>query len=426
MMDGQCGRQRPSPSRLGVRAVLSVIVLASCVSLKTTTDYTYEPSYGVRSPQFLNSLAGLRNGITAGNSVTLLENGDGLFPDLLKAIAAAQRSINIEIYRFEDGKVGGAIATALCERARAGVAVRVLVDGFGSQLALLADTMSQAGVKVRVYKPIRIYSLQRIGHRTHRKIVVVDGRVGYCGGFGFDDRWLGDARNEHEWHDLALRVDGPVARQFERIFMEDWVNTTGEVLHGDDQFPAIAPAGDAKAQAISSSRTDQSSMSKLLFFMAIQAARNRIWIENAYFVPDAQMQRALVRAAKRGVDVRILVPGPTIDIPAVRRASRHHYGELLDGGVKIYEYQPTMLHTKAMTVDGVWPTIGSMNLDARSMRKNAEANLVVYDTSLTAAVEAVVENDLRWSKALSKEAWTKRSFAERAREAFASLFSEMY
>jgi cardiolipin synthase len=414
------------PRTFGALIVSCLLALTGCASLGTRTDYTYEPDYGVRSPEFFNSLAGLRNGISSGNSIKLLEDGDGLFPDLLAAIASARRSINVEIYIFRTGKIGSTIAKALAERASAGVAVRVLVDDIGSSLGPLAEEMAQAGVKLRTYRPIRIYSLQRIGHRTHRKIVIVDGHVGYCGGFGFDDRWLGDARNEHEWRDLALRVEGPVVRQLQRIFMEDWVFTTGEVLNGDDQFPAIPPAGHAEVQAISSSRTDQSSMSKLLFFMALQAARSRIWIENAYFVPDAQIRRALVRAAKRGVDVRIVVPGPTIDIPAIRRASRHHYGELLDGGVKIYEFQPTMLHTKVMTVDGVWTTIGSMNLDARSARKNAEANLVVYDTTFAETIQKVVEADLARSNVLTKEAWARRGLIERIREAFASLFSEMY
>ncbi len=419
------GAKRP-PAAVSMAAALAVILLAGCTTSRTRTDYDYNPTYGVNSPQFLNSLAGLRNGITAGNAVKLLENGDGVFPDMLREIAAARHSVNVEIYMFHDGKLGAAIAAALAERARAGVPVRVLVDDLGTRLGPLADVMKDAGVKLRVYRPIRIYSLGRLGHRTHRKLVVVDGRVGYCGGFGFDDRWMGDARNEHEWRDLAVRAEGPVVRQLQRVFLEDWVHTTGEVLNGDAQFPAIAPVGQAEAQAISSSRTDQSSMSKLLFFMAIQAARQRIVIENAYFVPDAQIRRALVRAAKRGVDVRIVVPGPQIDIPAVRRASRSRYGELLDGGVKIYEFQPTMLHTKAMTVDGMWSTIGSMNLDARSMKANAEANVVVYDAAFAAEIEAVAARDLARSKALTKGAWAHRGLAERAREAVASLFSEMY
>ncbi len=414
-----------SARRLAV-GLLAVAALAGCISSGTRMDYTYNPSYGVASPEFLRSLAGLKNGMMAGNAVTLLENGDGLFPDLLREIAGARASVNVELYIFNDGEIGRRIADALIERARAGVGVRVLVDGFGARLGGLADEMKAAGVNFRIYKPIRIYSLARIGHRTHRKIVTIDGRVGYCGGFGVDDRWRGDARNEHEWRDLAVRVEGPAVSQLQRIFMEDWVNTTGEVLGGDAQFPVVEPAGDVIVQVISSSRNDQSSMPKLMMYMAIQAARRTIWIENAYFVPDAQMRRALVRAARRVVDVRIVVPGPTMDIPAIRRASAYHYGELLDAGVAIYEYQPTMLHTKTMVVDGIWTTVGSINFDARSMRKNAEANVVVYDAGFAAIVAAVVEKDIARSEALTKHGWARRGVWERVREVVASFFSEMY
>ena len=286
--------------------------------------------------------------------------------------------------------------------------------------------MRAAGVRFHVYKPIRIYSLGHIGHRTHRKLVTIDGRIGYCGGFGFDDRWRGDARDEHEWRDLAVRVEGPAVRQLQRVFMEDWVHTTGEVLHGDAQFRAIQRAGDVLVQVVSSSRTDQSSMSKLMLYMAIQAARRAIWIENAYFVPDAQIRRALVRAASRGVDVRIVVPGPDMDIPAIRRASRYHYGELLDAGVTIYEFQPTMLHTKAMVVDGIWTTVGSINFDARSMKKNAEANVVVYDRGFAAVVAAVVEKDLARSEGAHQAGVGQARDVGTLREVAASLFSEMY
>jgi cardiolipin synthase len=418
-----------SPSRRRRQSLLlalAVLPLFGCFSSGQRTDYIYDPSYGVESPEFLRSLEGLRSGMVNGNSARLLENGDGLVPDLLAAIAHARRSINIEIYIFADGTFGRAMAAALAERARAGVEVRVLVDDIGDRLGPLADEMRAAGVNFRIYKPVRLYSLFHIGHRTHRKIVTIDGVIGYCGGFGIDDRWLGNARNEEEWRDLAVRVEGPVVRQLQRVFMEDWVHTTGEVLNGDAEFPPISPAGSVLAQAVSSSRTDQSSISKLLLYMAIQAAHERIWIENAYFVPGAQMRRALVRAAERGVDVRVVVPGPDIDIPPIRRASRHHYGELLDAGVKIYEFQPTMLHTKAMVVDGIWTTIGSINFDTRSMRKNAEANIVIYDRGFASVVEEAVTRDLSRSQELTRKAWKKRGMWERVRETFASLFSEAY
>jgi cardiolipin synthase len=237
---------------------------------------------------------------------------------------------------------------------------------------------------------------------------------------------MGNASNPNEWRDTMVRVEGPVVAQLQSIFMEDWVHTTGEVLHGEKQFPPTPPVGDILAQAISASRSDSSSMAKLLYYMAIQAARKSIWIENAYFVPDGQIRRGLVHAVERGVDVRVLVPGPHIDIPLVRMASRFHYGELLDGGVKMYEYQPTMMHNKVMVVDGIWTTIGSINFVNRSMKKNAEANVAIYDRGFAQIVEKSILGDLEKTRQFTKRMWKKRGLLTRVAETFFWLFSENY
>jgi cardiolipin synthase A/B len=402
------------------------LLTSGCISSGKRLAYLYNPSYGVESPEFMRSLEVLRTQIVPGNRAVLLENGDGFFPDILRSIHEAKQSVNIEMYLFAEGSIGAAFATALCERARAGVEVRVIVDDVGARLDTLDDQMIAAGVHFQIYKPLRIYSLLNAGHRTHRKIITVDGRIGYCGGLGIDDRWQGNARNPQEWRDLVVRVEGPVVSQLQSIFMEDWLHTTGEVLHGFGQFPALEPAGKILAQAVASARTDQSSMAKLMIFMAIQAARKRIWIENAYFVPDRQIRRGLIAAAKRGVDVRVLVPGKYADIPLVRRASRYRYGELLDGGVKIYEYRPTMLHAKAMVVDGLWTTIGSINFVTRSMVHNAEANIAIYDQDFAGQVERVIESDRAKSELFTKEAWKKRGLGARLGEAVGWMFSEIY
>ena len=223
-------------------------------------------------------------------------------------------------------------AEALAERARAGVDVRILVDGWGSDLGPLEPALVAAGANVRIYKPLRIYSIDRVGNRTHRRILTIDGRIGFCGGVGIDDRWKGDARDPSEWRDTMIRIEGPVVTQLQHVFAQDWVHTTGEVLNGDRQFPAIAPAGPMLAQAIAAARADAISMSKLVLYMAIQAARRSIWIENAYFVPDRQIREGLVQAARRGVDVKVIVPGAHTDSPNVRMAAHYHYGELLAGG----------------------------------------------------------------------------------------------
>jgi len=299
------------------------------------------------------------------------------------------------------------------------------IEAMGSKTGS-RQLMEKAGVKLRWYKPLRIYSIYKIGKRTHRKILTVDGRIGFTGGFAIDDRWLGNARNPDEWRDTNVQVEGPVVTQLQAIFMEDWVHTTGEVLHGTEQFPPVAASGSVLAQAIASSRTDSSSKAKLLYYMAIQAARKTIWIENAYFVPDGQIRRGLVHAVERGVDVRVLVPGPHIDVPMVRMASRFHYGELLDGGVKIYEYRPTMMHNKVMVVDGIWTTIGSINFVNRSMKKNAEANVAIYDRGFAEQVEKSILADLEKSEIFTRAKWKKRGLLARISETVFWLFSENY
>jgi cardiolipin synthase A/B len=390
------------------------------------TVYQYEPTYGVDSPDFRRSLEVLGTELVPFNQVKLLKNGDETFAALLSAFREAKSSINMEIYIFENGRIGTEVAQALSERAREGVEVRLLVDGFGSHLGDLEDQMEAAGVRVEIYKPLRIYSLDRIGKRTHRRVVTVDGHIGFCGGFAIDDRWQGDARNPSEWRDTNIRVEGPVVAQLQHVFLEDWVHTTGEVLHGPRQFPPIEPAGNMLAQAVSSARSDQSSMSKLQYYMGVQAARKTIWIENAYFVPDRQIRQGLVAAALRGVDVRVIVPGKYIDSPNVRLASRFHYGELLDGGVRIYEYLPTMMHNKVMVVDGIWTSIGTINFVNRSMTKNAEANVSIYDRGFAAEVEKMVEDDLAQCEVFTKEKWNKRGLLARFGETFFWLFSENY
>lgn len=421
-----------SEAKSGTLARLLALALAlssagcSYIFSEKRTVYQYEPTYGVDSPDFRRSLEVLGTELAASNRATLLKNGEETFASILESFREARRSINMELYIFNDGRIGSEFARVLAERAREGVEVRLLVDGFGSSLGGLEEQMEAAGVRVEIYKPLRIYSLDRIGNRTHRRIVTVDGHIGFCGGFAVDDRWQGNARNPSEWRDTNIRVEGPVVAQLQHVFLEDWVHTTGEVLHGPRQFPPIEPAGDILAQAVSSARSDQSSMAKLQYYMGIQAARRTIWIENAYFVPDRQIRQGLVAAAARGVDVRVIVPGKYIDSPNVRLASRFHYGELLDGGVRIYEYLPTMMHNKVMVVDGIWTSIGSINFVNRSMTKNGEANVSVYDRGFAEQVEKMVEEDLTDCERFTKEKWNKRGLLARFGEVFFWLFSENY
>jgi cardiolipin synthase len=408
--------------------VLSLLLGSGCSYLfsEKRTVYRFDPAYGIDSPEFLRSLDALGTEMVPGNQVALFENGDGIFPAMLEAIRSAKLSINLEEYIFDHGEIATRFAEALAERARAGIRVRLLVDSWGSSLGDLEPELEQAGAIVRIYKPLKLYSIDRIGNRTHRRILTVDGRVGFCGGVGIDDRWKGDARNPSEWRDTMIRVEGPVVAQLQHVFAQDWLHTTGEVLNGNRQFPPIAPAGPVLAQAIAAARADSISMSKLLIYMAIQAARRNIWIENAYFVPDRQIREGLKNAARRGVDVKVIVPGSHMDSPNVRAASHYHYGELLDAGVAIYEYRPTMMHNKVMVVDSIWSTIGSINLVNRSMTKNAEVNIAVYDRGFAAEVEKMVLRDLARCDVLTREEWKKRGLFDRLSELFFWLFSENY
>jgi cardiolipin synthase len=405
---------------LAIAAVVSA-TSAGCMYIfsEKRTAYQYQPAYGVDSPEWRRSLDALGTEMVPGNRAALLQDAAGIFPRMLGAIASARASINLEIYIFENDETGSRFARALAERARQGVEVRILVDGWGDGLGPLRDELEKAGARVRIYKPLRIYSIDRIGNRTHRRILTIDGHIGFCGGVGLDDRWK-------EWRETMIEVEGPVVAQLQQVFAKDWLHTTGEVLNGDRQYPRIVRAGDVEAQVISASRADAISMSKLLLYMAIQAAQTRIWIENAYFVPDGQIREALVAAARRGVDVKIVVPGARTDSPNVRLASRYHYGELLECGVEVYEYRPTMMHNKVMVVDGIWSTVGSINFVNRSMKKNAEVNVAVYDRDFAAEVEAMVLSDLSRCDALTLAAWKRRGLPARIGETFFWLFSENY
>jgi cardiolipin synthase len=343
------------------------------------------------------------------------------------AIRAAMKTVNLESYIYKDDRAGKIIAQALMDAARRGVEVRVLVDGTGSKFSgPLLGRMRQAGVKTAMFRPIRLWTLHKIVRRTHRKILVVDGEVSFTGGFCIADSWLGDARNPKEWRDMMVRATGPVSAQMQAIFNENWTFATGEILAGDKFYPEIAPAGEVAAQAIKVSRGDPSSLAAMLYFTAIQSARKSIYIQNAYFAPNGQTREALIQAAKRGVDVRIMVPGRHIDQPLVRMASRLHYGELLTGGVRIFEYNRTMMHNKDAVIDGIFSVIGSINFDARSMYENAEDTLTFYDRGFGARLEAVIAEDEKHCREITYESWKKRSIEQRLAELISSAFEPLY
>jgi len=412
---------------VGLLALLALTFLSGCAtSFGKRTVYQYEPSYGVASPQFQHLLETQAGGLRDGNRATVLSNGDGFFPAILEAIRGAKASVNIELYIFAKGKMAEQFVEALCARAAEGVEVRVLVDAVGERLGKLGDKMKACGVNFQVYKPHKLFSIAKTGDRTHRKIITVDGRIGFTGGLAIDDRWAGNARNPDEWRDTVVQIEGPAVLALQRVFLEDWLYTTGEVLDGPRHFPVALEVGDLKAQAVASSRTSQLSMAKLHYYMPMQAARDYIWIENAYFLPDRDFRVALCAAAQRGVDVRIVVPGKFIDIKPVRYAARGQYEEMLEAGIKIYEFQPTMLHSKVMVVDGIWSSIGSMNFTSRSMKANAEANVAIYDPVFADSVRAVIEADIGRSEPILPEQWKNRGSGEKTKEWFYGLYKNLF
>ncbi|ALK99161.1 cardiolipin synthetase [Massilia sp. WF1] len=380
--------------------------------------------YDTDDPQFRRSLGVLLGPpLVEGNKVEVLLNGDQIFPAMLKAIREAKKTITFETYIYWSGAIGREFTEALSERARAGVKVHVLLDWIGSMK--ISDTemdqMRQAGVQLhRYHKPVW-WKLARLNNRTHRKLLIVDGRIGFTGGVGIADKWRGHAQDEDHWRDSHFRVEGPVVGQMQAVFNDNWTKATGKVLDGEAYFPALTAKGDMPAQMFSSSITGGGESMHLMYLMAITAARRTIHLSNSYFVPDELAVKALVAAAKRGVDVRIITPGKIIDSDVVRAASRERWGELLAAGVKMAEFQPTMYHVKALVVDSLLVSVGSTNFDNRSFSLNDEANLNVLDPAFAKEQEAVFEQDWLRAKPISLQQWENRPLHDKAAGKLADL-----
>ena len=387
-------------------------------------EQTVARLYDAKDDQFARAMGVLLGpAILEGNRVDVLVNGDEIFPAMLSAIRSAEKSISFESYIYWSGSIGREFANALSERSRAGVKVHVLLDWLGSskldsaQLAL----MEKAGVDIRRFHPPAWYRLNRMNNRTHRKVLVVDGKVGFTGGVGIADEWSGHAQDPDHWRDTHFRAEGPVVAQMQAVFMDNWIKVTGEVLHGADYFPPLTKHGVAAAQMFSSSPEGGSESMHLMYLLAITAATKSIHLSSAYFVPDDLTLKALVAAAKRGVRVRIVTPGEYMDAEIVRRASRASWGELLKAGVEIFEYAPTMYHCKVLVVDGLWLSVGSTNFDSRSFSLNDEANLNIFEATFAARQIAIFEQDVTQSKSITYVEWQQRPLVEKLLEHSASL-----
>ncbi len=407
---------------------LAALALANFFGTEKKIEREIKHLYSVDDPQFLRAM-GLLLGpaIQDGNEATELINGDAIFPAMLRDIRAAKKTVLFETYIYWSGDIGNEFADALAERARAGVKVHVLMDWVGSAKVdeAIVEKLKAAGVQVRMFHPLRWYNLGRMNNRTHRKLLVIDGAVGFTGGVGIAPQWTGNGQDPDHWRDSHFRVAGPVVAQMQSVMLDNWVKTTGTVLHGEDYFPQLPAVGTHKAQMFASSPKGGSESMLMMYLLAMTAATRSIDISSSYFVPDELTRKTLVSAVERGVKVRIITPGEHMDAEAVRKASRGLWGDLLTAGVEIYEYQPTMYHTKAMIVDGLMTSVGSTNFDVRSFSLNDEANLNVYDAAFAARQTVVFNEDIKKSRRITLQAWQSRPFTEKLLEHTTALFGSL-
>ncbi|RAS34414.1 cardiolipin synthase [Paraburkholderia bryophila] len=396
--------------------LIIVLLIANLSTGEKKIEHKIARRYGSDDPQFLRSM-GLLLGppVISGNRFEMLLNGDRIFPSMLEGIRAARHTITFETFIYWSGEIGEQIAHALADKAREGVAVHVLLDWVGSSKMdkRYLDLLRDGGAEVIQYHKPHWTGLGRMNDRTHRKLLVIDGRIGFTGGVGIAPEWTGHAQDEKHWRDTHFRVAGPVVGHMQAVFMDNWVKASGKVLHGEDYFPEVEDVGEGLAHMFSSSPSGGSDDMQLMYLMAITAATHSIHLASAYFVPDKLTINAIVEAAKRGVKVQIITPGKRIDTHTVREASRACWGDLLEAGVEIFEYQPTMFHCKLLVVDEYLVSVGSTNFDSRSFKLNDEANLNIYDRDFAKQQTAVFADDLKQSQQITFEAWKHRPLTEK-------------
>ena len=404
---------------------VTIIILLNFITAEKKIQAKLTSLYKVSDTQYSRSVSALLGPpFVYGNDIQALINGKEIFPSMLAAIKDARETITFETFIYWADSIGEDFANALGERALAGVKVHVLLDWLGS--AKMEETqlnkMLDAGVQVqRYHKPHGVH-LARLNNRTHRKLLIVDGKLGFTGGVGIADQWRGNASNENEWRDSHFKVSGPVVGQMQAVFMDNWIKAQGEVLHGQLYFPELKPTAEVKAQMFSSSASGGSDSMQLMYMMSITAASKSIEISSAYFVPDQLSIETLIKAANRGVKIRIIVPGKHIDTELVRKASKASWGELLKSKIEIAEYQPTMYHCKIFIADSLLVSVGSTNFDNRSFRINDEANLNILDEAFALAQQKIFEEDWSNARQITYKEWLNRPVQEKVLERFAKLF----
>jgi cardiolipin synthase len=404
---------------VGIATAFVIVLAMNFVTPEKRIEKKLEHRYAISNPQFMREMSVLLGpAIVGGNRVTALQNGEEIFPAMLAAIRAAKKTITFETYIYWSGETGSAFSSALTEKAREGIAVNVTVDWLGSikMDPELLEEMQDGGVKLHRYRPLSWYNMGKLNNRTHRKLLVVDGMVGFTGGVGIADQWTGAGNDPDHWRDTHFRIEGPVVEQFQAAFNDNWIKMTGELLNGDAYFPPNEKHGTVNAQLFIASPAGGSESMALMYLMAITAATTSIDLAASYFVPDEMALAALLSARERGVRVRILVPGEHIDSDVVRSRSRAMWGDLLGAGVEISEYVPTMMHTKMLIVDSLLVSVGSTNFDERSFRLNDEASLNLYDAEFAREMTHVFEQDLKEARRYTLQAWTERPLKERIGE----------
>jgi cardiolipin synthase A/B len=402
---------------------LVLLALVGCAKVRAVRDV---PEIEIGDAAFFPTIEALTDApIIGGNKVELLENGDATFPAIFREIKNAKRTITFAQYLFKGGALANGLAQAFAERCQAGVKVYLLLDSHGSSEVpdQIPTMLREAGCHLEFFRRIRApqvilpWKLLRYNYRNHRRILVIDGRTGFTGGYGISDAWLGDGHTEKHWRDTNLRIEGPAVKYLQAAFTDSWLEATGDLLGGEGFFPHLELCGNIPGQVVKSSPVGGSFQNYLLYLLSITSAKKSILITNPYFIPDERMINSLLGAVRRGVRVRILVPGK-IDYKITYRASRRYYGDMLLGGVEIFEYMAALLHSKTMVVDGVWATVGSTNFDNRSFALNEELNMTLYDRSLARQLEATFADDLKHSRKITYEEWDNRSLKEKFFELF--------
>ncbi len=385
-------------------------------------DYHLRRRLSIESPDFLHTLqTTCQTSLYEHNRISLYATGARFYPAMIDAIRSAARSVNIESYILHPGKIANQFVDALSERAHAGVIVTVVLDAIGSAMSYgkPVQRLRDAGCRVAWYQGLTWYRLARLNNRTHRELLIVDGRVAFVGGAGVADFWAMPTGIGPAWRDTMVRADGPVVAALQGAFVENWLECCGEILVGDEFFPPLAPAGETTAFVVKSSPADRATVSRVVFQMLLEGGERHLRITTPYFLPDRALRRRLAASASRGVKIHVIVPGARSDQRLVRLASRRLYGELLAAGVRIFEYQPAMIHAKTLIVDEAWAVVGTTNIDNRSFEHNDEVNLAMRDPAIARQLIEQFEADLADCREVTLDAWRRRPVWEKAAKPFA-------